>query len=157
MAAFFVRATGSGELAADLTAEGFAQALASVERFDPALGTAAAWLFGIARNVLAQGPTRKTTRNTRTSLALSAGTVATNPVSLGTISPCSTREGRVRSGAVCGPERHHDARSGPPAPPRPESKALAWHVHVTDTGGIPLEVPLAALRTFPACLWVGWT
>ena len=54
VAAFFMRATGSGELAADLTAELFAQALGSVERFDPSLGTAAGWLFGIARHVLAR-------------------------------------------------------------------------------------------------------
>lgn len=54
VAAFFVRATGSGELAADLTAEVFAQSLGSVGRFDPSLGTAAGWLFGIARHVLAR-------------------------------------------------------------------------------------------------------
>lgn len=58
VAAFFVRATRSGGLAADLTAETFAQALASVERFDPALGTAAGWLFGIARNLLARSRER---------------------------------------------------------------------------------------------------
>src|SRR5579862_1288506 len=54
VAAFFVRAVGSGELAADLTAEVFAQSLASVGRFDPELGRAVSWLFGIARNVLAR-------------------------------------------------------------------------------------------------------
>jgi RNA polymerase sigma factor (sigma-70 family) len=58
VAAFFVRAVGSGELAADLTAETFAQALGSSERFDPALGSGAAWLFGIARNVLARSRER---------------------------------------------------------------------------------------------------
>lgn len=52
VAAFFVRAVGRGDLAADLTAETFAAALESVERFDPLRGTAGAWLFGIARNVL---------------------------------------------------------------------------------------------------------
>jgi len=52
VAGFFVRATGSGELAGDLTAEVFAQALDAASRFDPALGSAAAWLFGIARHVL---------------------------------------------------------------------------------------------------------
>ncbi len=56
--AFFVRAVGRGELAADLTAEVFAAALDSLERFDPALGDAAGWLFGIARNVLARSRER---------------------------------------------------------------------------------------------------
>lgn len=58
VAAFFVRAVGSGELAADLTAETFAQALASAAHFDPTLGSGAAWLFGIARNVLARSRER---------------------------------------------------------------------------------------------------
>jgi len=55
---FFVRAVGRGDLAADLTAEVFAAALESVERFDPQLGTSAAWLFGIARHVLARSRAR---------------------------------------------------------------------------------------------------
>jgi RNA polymerase sigma-70 factor (ECF subfamily) len=58
VAAFFVRAVGSGELAADLTAETFAEALSSARRFDPALGRASAWLFGIARHVLARSRER---------------------------------------------------------------------------------------------------
>ena len=53
MLAFFVRRTGSGDVAADLTAETFARALAGRERFDPSFGDAGAWLFGIARNLLA--------------------------------------------------------------------------------------------------------
>jgi RNA polymerase sigma-70 factor (ECF subfamily) len=51
--AYFWRATRRGDLAADLTAETFAQALASVGSFDPALGSPRAWLFGIARHQLA--------------------------------------------------------------------------------------------------------
>jgi len=51
--AFFRRATGRADLAADLTGEVFAQALACAPRFDPAQGTARAWLFGIARHELA--------------------------------------------------------------------------------------------------------
>jgi RNA polymerase sigma factor (sigma-70 family) len=58
VAGFFVRATGRGDLAADLTAETFAEALASLERFDPDRGAAAAWLFGIARHVLARSRER---------------------------------------------------------------------------------------------------
>lgn len=50
---FFLRRTGAAELAADLTAETFARALEGRERFDTALGDAGAWLFGIARNLLA--------------------------------------------------------------------------------------------------------
>jgi RNA polymerase sigma factor (sigma-70 family) len=51
--AFFARATGRGELAADLAAETFAAALESVGGFRPALGSARGWLFGIARHQLA--------------------------------------------------------------------------------------------------------
>jgi RNA polymerase sigma factor (sigma-70 family) len=51
--AFFWRATRRGDLAADLTAETFAQALASACSFNPARGTARSWLFGIARHQLA--------------------------------------------------------------------------------------------------------
>jgi RNA polymerase sigma factor (sigma-70 family) len=51
--AFFWRATRRADLAADLAAEVFAAALASATRFDPALGSARAWLFGIARHELA--------------------------------------------------------------------------------------------------------
>jgi RNA polymerase sigma factor (sigma-70 family) len=51
--AFFVRATGRGELAVDLAAETFATALESVASFRPALGSAKGWLFGIARHQLA--------------------------------------------------------------------------------------------------------
>jgi RNA polymerase sigma-70 factor (ECF subfamily) len=56
--AFFVRAVGRGDLAADLTAETFAAALESVEHYDPELGGAGAWLFGIARNLLARSRER---------------------------------------------------------------------------------------------------
>ena len=49
---FFLRRTRSAELAADLTAETFAGALASRDRFDPEAGEARGWLFGIARDVL---------------------------------------------------------------------------------------------------------
>ncbi len=50
---FFVRATGRGDLALDLTAETFARALESHQGFDPGRGEARAWLLGIARHVLA--------------------------------------------------------------------------------------------------------
>jgi len=49
----FVRATGRGDLALDLTAETFARALESHQGFDPGRGEARAWLLGIARHVLA--------------------------------------------------------------------------------------------------------
>jgi RNA polymerase sigma factor (sigma-70 family) len=52
--AFFRRATGRADLAADLTAEVFAAALASLGAFRAELGEARAWLFGIARHELAQ-------------------------------------------------------------------------------------------------------
>ena len=54
LAGFFMRRTGDGELAADLTAETFAAALAARRRFDPAKGAAIVWLYGIARHKLAR-------------------------------------------------------------------------------------------------------
>ncbi len=51
---FFRRATGRSDLAADLTAEVFAQALGSLDRFQSDLGAGKAWLLGIARHELAQ-------------------------------------------------------------------------------------------------------
>src|SRR5262245_37408314 len=49
---FMLRRTGEPELAADLAAEAFAAALVSVRRYRPGPAPAAAWLYGIARNVL---------------------------------------------------------------------------------------------------------
>jgi RNA polymerase sigma factor (sigma-70 family) len=54
LAGFFMRRTGDAELAADLTAETFAAALAARRRFDPAKGPAIGWLYGIARHKLAR-------------------------------------------------------------------------------------------------------
>jgi RNA polymerase sigma-70 factor (ECF subfamily) len=51
---FFMHATSRPELAADLTAETFARALESVANYDASRGRAHQWLFGIARNVLAE-------------------------------------------------------------------------------------------------------
>lgn len=53
MLGYFGAATRSAELAADLTAETFAAALASRAQFDPDRGSARGWLFGIGRNVFA--------------------------------------------------------------------------------------------------------
>ena len=52
LAGFFLARTGNRELAADLTAETFAAALAARRRFDPAKGPAVGWLYGIARHKL---------------------------------------------------------------------------------------------------------
>lgn len=50
---YFVRRSGDHDAAFDLTAETFAQAWIMRRRFrDEAAGSAAPWLFGIARNVL---------------------------------------------------------------------------------------------------------
>jgi RNA polymerase sigma-70 factor (ECF subfamily) len=51
--AYFRRRTADAELAADLTAETFAAALAGRRRFAPKRGPAVAWLYGIARRQLA--------------------------------------------------------------------------------------------------------
>ena len=58
MLGFFGAVTRRPEVAADLTAETFALALESVGAFDAARGSARMWLFGIARNVLAQSARR---------------------------------------------------------------------------------------------------
>jgi RNA polymerase sigma factor (sigma-70 family) len=50
---YFLARVGDPEVAADLTAETFAAALASAHRFRPRKKPASAWLFGIARNILA--------------------------------------------------------------------------------------------------------
>ncbi|RYG75777.1 MAG: RNA polymerase sigma factor, partial [Alphaproteobacteria bacterium] len=49
---YHLRRTGSPELAFDLAAETFAAVVVSSPRFDPELGSAVAWLFGIASNKL---------------------------------------------------------------------------------------------------------
>jgi RNA polymerase sigma-70 factor (ECF subfamily) len=48
--AFFYRRTACPFVSADLTAETFAEALASIHRFSPKRGTATSWLYGIAGN-----------------------------------------------------------------------------------------------------------
>jgi RNA polymerase sigma factor (sigma-70 family) len=53
MLAFFWHRTGRADLSADLAAEVFATALGSAQGFDPRRGSARAWLFGIARHLLA--------------------------------------------------------------------------------------------------------
>jgi RNA polymerase sigma factor (sigma-70 family) len=50
---YFLARVGDAEVAADLTAETFAAALAGIHRFRARKGPVAAWLFGIARNTLA--------------------------------------------------------------------------------------------------------
>ena len=55
---YFLRRTHDPELAADLCAETFAAALDGAHRFDPARGPAVAWLYGIARRLLAHAARR---------------------------------------------------------------------------------------------------
>jgi RNA polymerase sigma factor (sigma-70 family) len=55
---FFSRRTRDPELAADLTAETFAAALAGRRRYRPESGAASAWLFGIAMHKLADAQRR---------------------------------------------------------------------------------------------------
>jgi RNA polymerase sigma-70 factor (ECF subfamily) len=56
--AYFVHWSRSPELAADLTAETFAAALGSVSSYQPDRDEVRAWLFGIARHVLARSVER---------------------------------------------------------------------------------------------------
>jgi RNA polymerase sigma factor (sigma-70 family) len=58
MLGFFARRTRDAELAADLTAETFAAALASRRRYRPEAGAAGSWLYGIAMKKLADAQRR---------------------------------------------------------------------------------------------------
>src|SRR5262245_43177557 len=58
MLGHFMRRTRDAELAADLTAETFAAALAGRHRYRPNTGPAGAWLFGIASKKLADAQRR---------------------------------------------------------------------------------------------------
>ncbi len=58
MLVYFLRRTASAEVAADLTAEVFAAALASSRRFRPGKTPAVAWLYGIAHNKLSSSLAR---------------------------------------------------------------------------------------------------
>jgi RNA polymerase sigma factor (sigma-70 family) len=51
--AYFARRSADPQVVADLTADTFVMAITSFESFDPARGTARAWVFGIARHVYA--------------------------------------------------------------------------------------------------------
>jgi RNA polymerase sigma-70 factor (ECF subfamily) len=55
---YFARRTRDPEMAADLTAETFAAALAGRHRFRPEAGSATAWLYGIAAHQLAHAQRR---------------------------------------------------------------------------------------------------
>jgi RNA polymerase sigma factor (sigma-70 family) len=69
--AFFARRTRDAELAADLTAETFAAALAGRRRYRPEAGPAAGWLYGIATKKLADAQRRGyTERRARRRLAM---------------------------------------------------------------------------------------
>jgi RNA polymerase sigma-70 factor (ECF subfamily) len=57
--AYFMARTGNPELAADLTAETFAAALAHRKRYRAKRGPVSAWLFGIARNNLSYARRRQ--------------------------------------------------------------------------------------------------
>lgn len=52
LSAYFAARVSSVDNAADLCAETFTAALENTSRFDPTLGTASQWLYGIARNKL---------------------------------------------------------------------------------------------------------
>jgi RNA polymerase sigma factor (sigma-70 family) len=54
MTAYFARRCAEPQEVADLTSETFVQAIGSLRTFDPARGSARAWLFGIARRVYAE-------------------------------------------------------------------------------------------------------
>jgi RNA polymerase sigma-70 factor, ECF subfamily len=53
VSAFFARRSADPQTVADLTADTFVEVITSFATFDPAKGTARAWVFGIARRVYA--------------------------------------------------------------------------------------------------------
>jgi RNA polymerase sigma factor (sigma-70 family) len=79
--AFLVRRTRDSGAALELTAETFAQAWLSRDRYaDHDVGTIAPWLFGIARHVLASSVRRRTLERTaRERIQLLMTQVAANP------------------------------------------------------------------------------
>jgi RNA polymerase sigma-70 factor (ECF subfamily) len=94
---FFCRRTRDAELAADLTAETFAAALAGRRRFRPEAGSATAWLYGIASKQLAA-------RGGRAARAAAAGHGADR--ALGRRHRAHQRAGRGEHGAhVAAPAR----------------------------------------------------
>jgi RNA polymerase sigma-70 factor (ECF subfamily) len=60
---YFLRRVARADLAADLTAETFAAALAGRASYDPDRGDARGWLFGIARHLLARSLERGRVEN----------------------------------------------------------------------------------------------
>jgi RNA polymerase sigma factor (sigma-70 family) len=73
---FFVRAAGRGDVALDLAAETFARAFEGRAGFDGRLGGRQAWLFGIARHVLADSLRHgRVQSSARTRLGMAALTV----------------------------------------------------------------------------------
>ena len=75
--AFFARRTLDPQTAADLTAETFAQALSTRDRFDPRRGEPAAWLYGIARHQLGRYlRTRRVERAARDRMGMPARPLA---------------------------------------------------------------------------------
>jgi RNA polymerase sigma-70 factor (ECF subfamily) len=70
--AYLYYRTGSHQDAEDLTARVFFQALSHIDRFDPAGGSVASWLFTIAHNVLANHH-RSRARRPSTRLEAAAG------------------------------------------------------------------------------------
>jgi len=70
---YVMRATGDPEVAADLTAEVFAAALAGCGRYRPEHASAAPWLIGIAQNKLRESRRRGRVENaTRRRLEMAA-------------------------------------------------------------------------------------
>lgn len=61
---FFARRVADPHLVADLTADAFVAVIGSAARYQPELGSELAWLYGIARNVLAS-QRRRTARELR--------------------------------------------------------------------------------------------
>jgi RNA polymerase sigma factor (sigma-70 family) len=101
------------ELAADLMAETFANAFESAPRYVPALGDPSAWLFGIARNMLARSVRRGRVENeTRRRLGMVAlvvgddavaridALVSQNDAALGALNDLSPRLQDAVSGRV---------------------------------------------------------
>jgi RNA polymerase sigma-70 factor (ECF subfamily) len=131
---FFLKRTRDPEVAADLTAEVFAAALAACPRYRPGEAPASAWLFGIAHHKLAKSVRRRTVED-RARRRLSMA-----PVAL-------TDEDLERVESVCGADESLvTLLAGLPADQREAIRARVLDEHSYDEVAVELRCSTATAR-----------